>query len=102
MNSLIVDATSEISWLNIWIKAQAQFHSQDFANAIKTYRSLIANGPLKDNISVLVEMAQCYHYLCEDQKAISILQKVIAEFTLCALNNLFIVGSPFGSIGKSW
>lgn len=76
VNSLIVDVTSDISWLNSWIKAQAQLHSKDFTNAIKTYKNLTANGPFKDNPSVLVDMAYCYHYICEDQKAISILQKV--------------------------
>lgn len=80
VNSLIVDVSTDISWLNSWIKAQAQMHSKDFTNAVKTYRSLIANGPLKDNSSVLVDMAYCYHYMCEDQKAVSILQKVIVTF----------------------
>lgn len=79
VNSLIVDVSSDISWLNLWIKAQAQVHSKDFANAIKTYKSLTGNGPLKDNCSVLVDMAYCYHYICEDYKAISILQKVFIK-----------------------
>lgn len=85
MNSFIVNVSSEISWLNTWIKAHAQLHTKDFSNAIKTFRSLITIGPLKDSTSVLVDMAYCYHYLCENQKAISILQKVIRE---TYLNNL--------------
>ncbi|CAH1170860.1 unnamed protein product [Phaedon cochleariae] len=77
VNSLMVEVSSEISWLNSWIKAQAQMHSRDFVNAIKTYKSMDTHGLLKDNTSLLVNMAYCYHYLCNEQKAISILQKAI-------------------------
>ncbi|XP_023312320.1 anaphase-promoting complex subunit 7-like [Anoplophora glabripennis] len=75
VNSLMVEVSSEITWLNSWIKAQAQLHSRDFANAIKTYKSMDTHGLLKDNTSLIVNMGYCYHYMCEDQRAISVLQK---------------------------
>nr|XP_023020055.1 anaphase-promoting complex subunit 7 [Leptinotarsa decemlineata] len=77
VNSLMVEVTSEISWLNTWLKAQAQLNSRDFVNAIKSFKSMDAHGLLKDNTSLLVNMAYCYHYICEDNRAISILQKAI-------------------------
>lgn len=75
----MVEISSEITWLSSWIKAQAQLHSRDFANAIKTYKSMDTHGLLKDNTSLLISMGYCYHYMCEDQRAMSILQKVRAD-----------------------
>ncbi|KAJ8938708.1 hypothetical protein NQ318_007996 [Aromia moschata] len=75
VNSLMVEVSSEISWLSSWIKAQAQLHSRDFANAIKTYKSMDTHGLLKDNTSILISMGYCYHYMCEDHRAISVLQR---------------------------
>lgn len=72
----MVEVSSEITWLGTWIKAQAQLHARDYANAIQTYKIMDTHGLLKDNTSLLVNMAYCYHYMCEDNKAISILQKV--------------------------
>ncbi|XP_057662678.1 anaphase-promoting complex subunit 7 [Diorhabda carinulata] len=77
VNSLMIPVSSEISWLSMWIKAQAQLHSKDFIGALKTYKSMEVHGLLKDNISLLLNIAYCYHYLCEDAKAISTLQKIL-------------------------
>ncbi|KAG5888091.1 hypothetical protein JTB14_021892 [Gonioctena quinquepunctata] len=77
VNSLMVEVSSEISWLSTWVKAQAQMNSKDFGNAIKTFKTMDTHGLLKDNTSLLVNMAYCYHYMCEDNRAISILQKAL-------------------------
>ncbi|CAG9836544.1 unnamed protein product [Diabrotica balteata] len=77
VNSLMLQVTSEITWLNQWIKAQAQLNVKDFAGAIKTYKNMDMYGLLKDNTALLVSMAHCYHYMCDDAKAISILQKCL-------------------------
>ncbi|CAH0554575.1 unnamed protein product [Brassicogethes aeneus] len=75
VNSLMVEASNDISWLNTWLKAQAQLHSRDFANAIVTYKSMDQHGFMKDNPTLLVNMGYCYHSMCENKKAISILQR---------------------------
>ncbi|KAK9877047.1 hypothetical protein WA026_016076 [Henosepilachna vigintioctopunctata] len=75
VNSLTVEATNEVSWLKTWLKAQAQLYSRDFSNAIETYKQIDVQGILKDNVYLLVNMGYCYHYLCEDKKAIEILQR---------------------------
>ncbi|KAJ8920240.1 hypothetical protein NQ315_011901 [Exocentrus adspersus] len=75
VNALVVEVSSEMTWLSSWIRAQAQINSRDFANAIKTYKSMDTHGLLKDNTSLLISMGYCYHYMCEDHRAISILQK---------------------------
>ncbi|VEN50938.1 unnamed protein product [Callosobruchus maculatus] len=77
VSSLIVDLSSEVSWLNQWVKAQAQMNAREFANAIKSFKSMDTHGLLKDNTYLSVSMAYCYHYMCEDNKAISILQKAL-------------------------
>nr|CAI5840221.1 unnamed protein product [Callosobruchus analis] len=77
VSSLIVDLSSEVSWLNQWVKAQAQMNAREFANAIKSFKSLDTHGLLKDNTYLSVTMAYCYHYVCEDNRAISVLQKAL-------------------------
>ncbi|KAL3268925.1 hypothetical protein HHI36_008012 [Cryptolaemus montrouzieri] len=75
VNSLTLEATNEISWIGMWLKAQAQLYSRDFANAIETFKQMDVQGILKNNIYLLVNMGYCYHYMCEDKKAIEILQR---------------------------
>lgn len=76
MNCLVIESSSEIPWIGTWIKAQAQLHSREFAGAIQTFKGMDAFGVLKDNKVLLVNLAYCHHYLHEDEKAISLLQKV--------------------------
>ncbi|XP_044753624.1 anaphase-promoting complex subunit 7 [Coccinella septempunctata] len=75
VNSLTVEATNDVGWLQIWLKAQAQLYSKDFWNAIETLEQLDVPQYLKDNVHLLVTIGYCYHYLCEDQKAIDVLQR---------------------------
>ncbi|CAH1963459.1 unnamed protein product [Acanthoscelides obtectus] len=77
VSSLILDLSSESSWFNQWLKAQAQMNAREFANAIKSFKSMDTHGLLKDNVLLSVNMAYCYHYMCEDNRAISILQKAL-------------------------
>lgn len=77
VNSLVVEVSSELTWLSSWVKAQAQLHARDYSTALQTYKSMDTHGLLKDNTSLLVNMAYCYHYMCEDNKAISMLQKAV-------------------------
>lgn len=91
VNSLMVEVSSEISWLNLWIKAQAQLYSRDFANAIKTYKNMDSHGLLKDNPSLLVNMGYCYHYMCEDSKAIAVLQKVMNRYDLFNIFSILLL-----------
>lgn len=103
MNCLVFEASSEIPWLGTWIKAQAQLHSKEFSNAIQTYRSLDIYGVLKDNTTLLVNLAYCHHYLYEDQKAISLLQKVfLYKHYKSVFIHVFIIGNSFRTKHKFW
>lgn len=76
VNSLMVQVTSEINWLSQWLKTQAQLYSNDFTNALNSYKGL--NWCVfSNNTTVLVDMAYCYHYLCEDSNAIQTLQRAL-------------------------
>ncbi|KAL1494829.1 hypothetical protein ABEB36_010357 [Hypothenemus hampei] len=77
VNSLVVEASSEITWVGSWIKSQAQLHAREYTNAIQTYKSMDTHGLLKDNTFLLVNMAYCYYYMCQNSKAISVLQRAI-------------------------
>lgn len=77
VNALMIGASVEASWLNLWLKAQASLHSRDFRNALEAYKAMDSHGLLKDNVNVLVNMGYCYHYICDDIKAINILQRAM-------------------------
>ncbi|CAG9858903.1 unnamed protein product [Phyllotreta striolata] len=77
VNSLMLQVTTDIGWLNQWIKAQGQLQLKDYAGALNTYKSMEVNGLLKNNHSLLLSIAYCYLYMCEYDKAISVLQKIL-------------------------
>ena len=85
----MLEVTADIGWMNTWLRAQAHYHSKDYASAITTFKSLDVNGLLKDNALLLVSTAYCYNYLCDDKKAISCLQRVCI-FVKIRLKNKFI------------
>lgn len=76
ISSLTLEVTTENNTLSLWLKAQAQHHSGDFRNAIKTYKSLDSSGAVRDNISLLLNLAYCYVYVCEEKKAIDVLKRL--------------------------
>ncbi|XP_018321231.1 anaphase-promoting complex subunit 7 [Agrilus planipennis] len=77
VNALMVDVTNEINWINLWLRAKTQMHARDFNNAIMIFKSLDCTGMLKDNVNLLVNMGYCYHYLCNENAAISALQRAV-------------------------
>ncbi|XP_022918130.2 anaphase-promoting complex subunit 7 [Onthophagus taurus] len=77
VNSLMLEVTSEPSWLNLWLRGQAQMYSQDYNSAIATFKSLEIQNLLKDNSSLLVTIAYCYVYLCDNKSALQYLQRAI-------------------------
>lgn len=76
MNSLTLNAVTEVPWVGTWLKGQAELSSQDYANAIATFKTLDTVHHLKENSSVLVNMAYCHNYLYQTHKAIYCLQRV--------------------------
>lgn len=70
----MLDATTELSWIKTWLRGQAHMHTQEYVNAIATFKSI---DILKDNSTFLVTLAYCYVYMCNDKKALSILQKAL-------------------------
>lgn len=83
VNSLMIEATSDHNWINIWLRGQAQMHSKEYLNAINTFKSIDA---LRENVNLLVTVAYCYVYLCNEKMALKTLQRVVQ------LDNGFITG----------
>lgn len=75
VNSFTVESTHDITWINMWLKAHTQLHSRDFWGAIESFKLLDIPQFLRDNVQLLIIMGYCYHYMCEDQKAIEVLQR---------------------------
>ncbi|XP_015592871.1 anaphase-promoting complex subunit 7 [Cephus cinctus] len=72
VNSLIVGCTSNLSgldWLNSWIKAHAHIHNREYNHAVTTLRSLDNVNFLRDNVTLLVTIGECYYYAGDDKNA---------------------------------
>lgn len=80
MNSMMLEAVNDINYLNIWLRGQAELHSKDYTTAISTFKSLDVPGILKSNSMLMVNIAYCYVFLCEDKRAITYLQRVCNIF----------------------
>ncbi|KAF5291187.1 hypothetical protein FQA39_LY14429 [Lamprigera yunnana] len=76
VNSLMLGATAESGWISVWLRGLAEMNLREYKSAIATFKSLDIPGVLKNNSSLLVNIAQCYNLLCEDKKAVSVLQRV--------------------------
>lgn len=77
VNSLMLNAVADVPWMGTWLKGQAELNAQDYTNAISTFKTLDNVNYLKDNSTVLVNMAYCHNHMYDDKKAISCLQRVI-------------------------
>ncbi|KAI4460825.1 hypothetical protein MML48_5g00015466 [Holotrichia oblita] len=62
INSTMLEATSELGWLNTWLKGHAQMNSRDFNNAITTLKSLDTPALLQDNCALLITIAYYPHF----------------------------------------
>lgn len=76
VNSLMLEAVNDITYLTMWLRGQAELHSRDYATAVSTFKSLDVSGLLKNNSILMVNIAYCYNFMCEDKKAIAYLQRV--------------------------
>lgn len=74
VNAMMLDATSELGWINSWMRGLAQMHSRDFSNAITTFRSIEL---LQDNTILMTAKAYCYLYLCDEKRALAELQRAV-------------------------
>lgn len=87
VNSLMLNAVSDVPWMNIWLKGQAELNAQNYTNAVATFKTLDTASYLKDNSTVMVNMAYCYNFMYDDQKAITYLQRVREGLINCLLDN---------------
>lgn len=71
----MLEATSELVWLNTWLKGHAQMNSRDYSNAISTLKSLDTHSLLNDNCALLVTIAYCYIYMCDYKNSLNYLQR---------------------------
>lgn len=85
----MLEAVNDITYLNMWLRGQAELHSRDYATAISTFKSLDMPGILKNNSMLMVNIAYCYTFLCEDKKAISYLQGVGMTLYLFSIQVFF-------------
>lgn len=83
MNSIMLNAVTDIPWMTMWLKGLAEMNAQDYTGAINTFKMLNTSGYLRDNSAVLVNMAQCYNYMCDEKKAINYLQ-MVKQNTVCS------------------
>lgn len=70
----MLDVTNELNWVKTWLRGLAHMHTREFVNAVSTFKSI---DSLKDNSTLLVTLAYCYLYMCNDKKALSTLQKAL-------------------------
>lgn len=80
VNSLMLDGTSTpntATWLNQWLRGQAEMQSRDYKTAIMTFTALDNSNLLKDNVTLLVTLGQCYHYHGDNKKAVCALHRAI-------------------------
>lgn len=56
--------------------------SRDYKTAITTFTALDNSNLLKDNVTLLVTLGQCYHYHGDNKKAVCALQRVSIIFSL--------------------
>lgn len=89
---MILEATIDLGWINTWVRGLAEMQCNEFSNAAATFKSLDAPGLLKGNTSVLVNLARCYKYMCEDVKALNIFQRVTFVLISNILFNFIVLG----------
>ncbi|GJQ75763.1 putative anaphase-promoting complex subunit [Trypoxylus dichotomus] len=75
INSLMLEATSEFSWLHTWLRGHAQMNVRDFNGAVSTLKGLDTPALLQDNCALLVTIAYCYLYMCDSKNSIVYLQR---------------------------
>lgn len=71
----MVDATSELSYINTWLRGQVEMYAKNYQNAINIFKSLDSPNLICDNTLLLVTIAQCYVYTCDTKNAIALLQR---------------------------
>lgn len=71
----MLEATSELGWLNTWLKGHAQMNSRDFDSAIITLKGLDSPNLLQDNCALLITIANCFLYVCDSKSSLSYLQR---------------------------
>lgn len=79
VNSLMLEGTSDAqttAWINQWLRGQAEMQTRDYKTAIATFQAMDTPALLKDNVTLLVMLGQCYHYYGDSKKALAILQRV--------------------------
>lgn len=72
VNSLMLQATRDLGWINVWIRGLAQMYAKDYMVAINTFKTIESYN---DNATVLVNIGFCYNYMCDDANAICYLKK---------------------------
>lgn len=92
VNSLMLNAVTDVPWIGTWLKGKAELNAQNYANAASTFKTLDSVNYLKDNSAVLVNIAYCYNYMYDEKKAISCLQRVsksISYYFFNVAKNIF-------------
>lgn len=82
VNSLMLDGMSsmncQVDWLNNWVKAHAHLHSQEYTQAIQSFRNLDERTSLRDNVNILVPLGESYYYYGDNANAALVLQRAHA------------------------
>nr|CAD7449488.1 unnamed protein product [Timema bartmani]CAD7460693.1 unnamed protein product [Timema tahoe] len=78
VHSLVMETASVLAgmeWFSLWIKAHANLHCREYPQAIATFNQLDNRAILRDNVSVLVALGECYYFYGDYKNAIMILQR---------------------------
>lgn len=78
VNSMIVNSITSLpslDWLNMWIKGHAHIHNREYNHAIMSFRSLDNANFLRDNVTLLITMGECYYYAGDDKNALACLRR---------------------------
>lgn len=72
----MLEAVNDITFLHMWLRGQAELNSRDYNTALTTFKTLDCLGVLKNNALLMINMAYCHTYMCNDEKAVACLQRV--------------------------
>ncbi|XP_046739010.1 anaphase-promoting complex subunit 7 isoform X1 [Diprion similis] len=78
VNSMIVNSITNspsLDWLNMWIKGHAHIHNREYSHAITAFRSLDNANYLRDNVTLLITMGECYYSAGDDKNALTCLRR---------------------------
>lgn len=80
VNSYTLTATTELNWLNAWLRSFAHTYARDLGTALQTFKSLDQPGLLRNSPILLTNMAKCYTLQCDYTNAMNCMQRALRVY----------------------